>query len=231
MRQPVKYLNRIAVFIVAILFIFGCVNPYKHLASKPPLTAKDSAALLARCIAIMPVDTATENIQPVITPQKADSTAYFKAIADSLLNTRQTVRDSLLIKYRDTCRSAIDTYHEGFNLGYKVGEYEGKSKAASDYKKQLIISDSICVREIRKVKAGYNLRIAAAENAVRVAAKDSNRYRNKMDSWKTAFIIAACAAALFLIIAILLWKFRRQAKAANTIINSGQDIIENLKKI
>lgn len=230
MQKKKNHINRAAVLIMAVLFIYGCVNPYKYLANKPPLTAKDSATLLARCVAIMPVDT-SESIQPVIIPQKEDSTAYFKAIADSLKNTKQTIRDSLLIKYRDTCRSAIDTYQEGFNLGYKVGEYEGKSKSATEYKKQLIISDSICVREIRKVKAGYNLRIAAAENAARVAAKDSNRYRNKMDSWKTAFIIAACAAALFLIIAILLWKFRRQAKAANSIINSGQDIVENLKKL
>lgn len=58
-----------------------------------------------------------------------DSTEFFKRIADSIAATKIEKVVDVRIKYKDTCTTAIDTYNEGFELGYKVGFHEGKAKA------------------------------------------------------------------------------------------------------
>lgn len=55
-----------------------------------------------------------------------DSSLFFKKYLDSLSSLETTNINTVLIKYKDTCTTAIDTYNDGFNFGYNVGFYNGK---------------------------------------------------------------------------------------------------------
>ncbi len=223
--QLKKSFNRTAKYITAVLFLLvwlSC-NPYKHIANRPPLTPKDSAALLSRCIAISPLDTNTTHFFPQL-PTLPDSVAYFKALGDSLLLVRQTVRERIKTQYKDTCTSVPYLYEDGFNTGFDAGYYDAKSTAEKMYQSSYRIADSLHRLEIFKLKSDYNLRLIAAVNSENIALKETEKYRLKYESWQQAFIWAAGLAGLFLIIAILLWKFRRQTKAANNIINDVKDL-------
>lgn len=218
-----KTYSRIALWAMWLIFItimLSC-NPYKRLGSRPPLTAKDSAALLTRCVQLIPLDTANPFVPPVI--DRPDSTGYFKAIADSLALAKQTVRDSLLIKYKDTCTSAKAIFDRGFKLGEDKGFNEGKAKSEQDvtgyYKKYIRNSDSLHLIQYNALKRGYNIRLEAAQNSQGIAEKDRDKYRGKADKWKTAFIWAAGLAALFLIILIIMILWRRKTKAARKILS------------
>lgn len=219
------------VMLALLLLLYGsCVNPYKYLPNKPPMTSKDTAALLARCIAISPLDTTSSHYSPV-EPARPDSAAYFKAILDSLGKGEVSVKDSILIKYKDTCTSAIAIYQDGFTIGNEMGKYEGRREAEAMYRRSYHTTDSLHRLEIAKLKHDYNLRLISAANAQGIAQAQAEKYRGKNErlvKWTWGLSIASL---LLLIICILLWKFRRQAKAANTIINSGQDIGANLKKL
>lgn len=230
-----KTFSRVATIImmVAALFLLltACVNPYKHLSKRPPLTAKDSAALFSRCINLITVDTTTAgSIKPLI-PVLPDSTEYYKNKIDSLGKIKQQIKDSIRIRYKDSCRESAAIFENGFNLGYKVGEYNNNVLMTGIHQTALRQSDSVCFIQANKIKLAYNLKVAAAENALGIANKEINKYRNKSDKWKTAFMWAAAFGVLFLIVCILLWKFRRHAKAANSIINSSKDIVDNVKKL
>lgn len=220
---------------VLFLLILSSCNPYKQLGKRPPLTTKDSAALLARCVTVTPLDTATNSLTPYVAPERPDSTEYYKAKADSLAQIKRISRDSILLRYKDTCRSVAKLLDNEFNAGFRAGEVFGKQGSAYYYKLALSAVDSTCQATqkaaIADLKRGYNTRLASAQTNERAAQQDRDKYRRKMDFWKSWAIIASCAALLFLLICVILWKFRRQAKAANNVINSGQDIAENIKKL
>lgn len=222
--------SRIATLVMWLLFalIWLSCNPYKQLASRPPETAKDSARLLARCIQILPLDTTGSHFIPQI-DTLPDSSAYFKAILDTLAKRGVVVKDSLIVKYKDTCTSAIAIYQDGFNIGYQMGEYEGKRKAKSEvdgfYKRVMTGMDSAFQIKLRETRNGYNIRLIASDNAVGIAEKDKEKYRGKYErlvKWTWGLSVGFL---LMVIICILLWKFRRQAKAANNIVND----VRNLK--
>lgn len=231
--QTGKFYSKVEtlVMLAALLLLFAaCFNPYKHLGGRPPLTAKDSAALLARCIEISPLDTTSSHYSPV-EPPRPDSAAYFKAILDSLGKGSVSVKDSILIKYKDTCTSAIAIYQDGFTIGNEMGKYEGRREAEAMYRRSYRTTDSLHRLEIFKLKSDYNLRLITAANSQGIAQAQAEKYRGKNErlvKWTWGLSIASL---LLLIICILLWKFRRQAKTANTIINSGQDIAANVKNL
>lgn len=218
-----------------LLLIWYSCNPYRQLGKRPPLTTKDSAALLSRCVTVTPLDTATNSQPPYVAPEHPDSTEYYKAQADSLAQVKRSYRDSILLRYKDTCRSVIKLLDNEFGAGFKAGEVFGKQNSAFYYKMALKEADSICNAKgqaaILDLKKAYNLRLASAQTNERVAEANAEKYRGKMDFWKTWALIATSLAALFLILCILFWKFKRQAKAANSIINSGEDIAAKIKNL
>lgn len=230
--QTGKTFSKIALIVLIGLFllIWCSCNPYKKLATRPPLTPKDSAALLARCIQISPLDTTVAHFIPQI-PTIPDSSAFYKAISDSLGKVRQLVRDSLLIKYKDTCTSAVRIYREAYNLGNDIGTSDIRVEAEAMYKRASRTTDSLYQRQFAKMKSDYNLRLISEANTTRIAQADKEKYRNKYSrlvKWTWGLSVAFLLAV---IICILLWKFKRQAKAANSIINSSKDIVENAKKL
>ena len=220
-----------ATFVIMVallsLLIVSC-NPYKRLTNRPPITSKDSAALLARCVKLLPVPAPSDTAKPLIVFDIPDSNAYYKALADSIAKTKQTVEKELWIKYKDTCTSAIAIYQDGFTIGYKMGKYEGieseQSKNSKTIRKIINDCDSLHNIELNKVKRAYELRLTAAENAMNIAQNSAEKHRNKYSrliKWTWGLSIAFLLAV---IMCIILWKFKRQARAANNILNDVRDI-------
>lgn len=221
-----KLYSRVAtlVMLAALLLLWVSCNPYKKLGSRPPLTAKDSAALLARCVQISPLDTTSSHYSP-IEPAPADSTAYFKAIADSLSKLEEYIIDSISVQYRDTCTSAKVVYRKGQSTGYEQGKIAGRSEAAEMYRRSYRTTDSLHRLAVAKLKSDYNLRLIAAANSEGTAKAQAEKYRKKYErlvKWTWGLSVAFLLAV---IICIILWKFKRQARAANNIMND----VRNLK--
>lgn len=204
-------------------------NPYKHLGNRPPLTAADSAAILALCTRLVPIDTAGFKIPEIKTVQE-DSTAYFKAIIDSLASIANNDLAIIDIQYRDTCTTAKDLYKQGFNTGYQAGEYYARQSANAFYTKKIAGADSACkaqvVKSLSELRQAYEIKLAALQNQLNLANLSKEKYRVKSENRGSLNIWMIAIAAFFIIVSILLWKFRRQQKAANNIIND----VKNLRR-
>lgn len=222
--QTGKNFSKIALAVMVGLFllIWCSCNPYKRLSKRPPLTFKDSAALLARCVQISPLDTTIAPFIPQI-PTIPDSTSHFKALSDSLGKIGVIVRDSILTRYKDTCRSAVRIYKEGYKLGYDIGTSDSRVETETMYKRASRTTDSLYQRQFAKMKSDYNLRLISAANAKAIADTRATKYQNRYNNlvkWTWGLSVAFLLAV---IICILLWKFKRQARAANNIINDVKD--------
>lgn len=221
--------------VIALGLLFGC-NPYKQLGSRPPLSSKDSAALLSRCIKITPLDTAT-NIPAYIPPAlPPDSTGHYQQLIDSLLGLKPAVLERIREKYKDTCFAAAqDNYNDGFRDGQTYGEQLGRKTSYVDSRKTMALTDSISrvnySAEINRLKQAYNIRLKEADVRVSVAENKADKYQRRSDARGGWLIFLTALSALLLIICILLWKFRRQAKAANSVINSADDTVDGVKKL
>jgi len=219
--MKIKTLARILVILA--LWFTGC-NPYKQLGSHPPLTPKDSTNLLARCVQLIKVNHDTLEFLHVVY-----DTVQYREGFDSLIANKIKVHDSLVIKYRDTCKEVPYSYEDGFNTGFDAGVYDGKLQESRIAQKRMDSlnhaltnrADSMLVMSSR----AYELRLTDADNTAGIANTQRDKYRlqaerrSRLNFWLLAW------AALMTISSILLWKFRRQQKAANNIIND----IKNLK--
>jgi len=113
-----------------------------------------------------------------------DSTAYFKAKADSLLAVKQKVLTEKELIYKDTCTSIKDEYQAGFNLGYETGYYFGKSEAKKD-------TVRIEIKIKTKDSADIFIAKAWADSLVRVyreAKYDAERKLATNRLWKKIFL-------------------------------------------
>lgn len=52
----------------------------------------------------------------------ADSSGYFKAIADSMRAVKALTKTNVLLQYRDTCTSAAELFEVGYQMGFAVGQ-------------------------------------------------------------------------------------------------------------
>lgn len=113
-------MKQIVVTISAILLIIGC-NPAKRLQKQQ----RAYQQLVDAYIKEHPprIDTVTTFIKG------ADSSAYFKQMADSLATLKPAATSAVAIKYRDTCKSAVYRWDEGYEYGYKIGFVDGKANA------------------------------------------------------------------------------------------------------
>lgn len=93
-----------------------------------------------------------------------DSSAYFRAKADSLLKVKQRIVTENEIIYKDTCTSIKDEYQSGFNLGYETGYYYGKSEAKKD---------TIRITTLKVIEDSAKI-VAAEKKATDLQAKNSN---------------------------------------------------------
>ena len=133
------------ILIISLSYI-GCKSAYETISKTPPKDLKEKNLLAKRCAAEFPAD-----ITPVILPTVPDSSDYFKAIADSMAKLKPTVIEKLKYQYRDTCKSAVDQYEQGFDLGLKIGITECKSGSEAKFKTLLDKKDFDCNKEIQRI--------------------------------------------------------------------------------
>jgi hypothetical protein len=130
MRRPWSALFALALAL-ALPLMFSC-NPtrfaYKQIEKLPPISNNDSARLNKRSLQTWPIIIGeVKPGKPVIDSASLDTIAFYKGLLDSLLDIEPLVIKELHETYKDTCITAIDQYEKGFNLGYRAGEYFGRS--------------------------------------------------------------------------------------------------------
>lgn len=130
-KRPLTPAFIVLAMMLALPLFFAC-NPtkraYKQIEKLPPITNNDSARLNKRSLQTWPVIIGeVKPGKPVIDTASLDTIAYYKGLLDSVLLLTPKVVEELKEIYKDTCITAIDQYGKGFNLGYRAGEYFGRS--------------------------------------------------------------------------------------------------------
>lgn len=152
---------------LAVLFgtaiLFSC-NPYKQIAKRNPVTHTDSTNLAKVCTEVFPLDTTFKFITDTVVLE-VDSSLYYKNISDSLKKIGQTVRDSIVFEYRDTCKSAPVIYDKAYALGYKNGFAAGKSDCPKSY--TIIITKTVTIKDNREIQIAKAAQAAAEKRTVR----------------------------------------------------------------
>lgn len=140
--------------------------------------------------------TTTDSSWAVDTLKAIDSSVYFKKMVDSLFLVKAKIKDSLAIRYKDSCRSMVDNFNKGFNLGYSVGEYDGKQN---------------CVPDTIRIKTTITKKDEAEAAALQIENKELHRRITLKNVWLKILGITAAIGWAFLIF-ITIWKFRSEKK-------------------
>ena len=129
-----------------------------------------------------------------------DSSAYFRAKADSLLKVKQRIVTENEIIYKDTCTSIKDEYQSGFDLGYETGYYYGKTEAKKD---TIIITTVKLIEDSAKIVI-IKSRADSILRFYRAAKTDAeNKLANNV-LWTKIFLSAAILELLILVLIIYL---------------------------
>ena len=128
-----------------------------------------------------------------------DSSAYFRAKADSLLKVKQRIVTENEIIYKDTCTSIKDEYQSGFDLGYETGYYYGKTETKRD---------TIRITTVKVIEdSGKTVIIKArADSILRVYRAAKNDAENKLANnvlWKKIFL--SLSILEFVLIALFIY--------------------------
>ena len=94
--------------------------------------AKDAGKVREITRAVWPCITTDSTTVLEVYESGPDSSAIYRRIADSLAKVKRNYKDSISIRYKDSCRSVKDNYDNGFNLGYQVGKFEGLQDCTPD---------------------------------------------------------------------------------------------------
>lgn len=152
--QSVKWHLPLAVLILILLF--SC-NPYKQIVKHPPLTHKDSVRLALVCVRVYPNDTTSATTTTIII-NGADSSAYFKDKADSLAAIKMNMRDSIIKRYKDTCKSIVTHSENVCDVCYQQGYYLGRENAIHD---TAFITTNNYITDTKKLKLEQDKAIQA----------------------------------------------------------------------
>ena len=120
-----------------------------------------------------------------------DSSWYWQQQADSLLQVKRRVKDSLAIRYKDSCRSVQDNFNQGYKLGYDLGSYDARKAGIH---KVTTITTRITLEDMAAVKAEQ----ARREKAEQLAQKTSSRL--KVSLWFNLGLILLSAILILIII-------------------------------
>lgn len=221
MTCPKPY-SRAATFVMAalLLLLWCSCNPYKQLSQRPPLTTRDSVALLSRCIKIVPIDT-SGHVMFITTP---DSSDYWKAQVKTVTQTITDTFTDVMTKYRDTCTSAIKTYQQGLKQGYDKGFATGNDNAATKYAKAFESADSLYNINLAHLKQSYELKLASDKTMIELSDFAAGKYRTQAENRGRLNTWLIIALAVSVLLNILQWKFKRVEKTANTVINDVRSL-------
>lgn len=183
-------------YLLLILFpiLFGC-NFFKRLDKHTPVSTQDSLHLLKKCNAVFPYD--TSGTTKLVFINKRDSIDFYQKLADSLAAIKQKVKDSIALRYKDTCTSIVDRYNEGVELGVKIGRYQGQVLTEQKYKAIINFNDSIYRSQTDVLKHGFSGQIKQSnlERDTERIAKE--KQQKSKDKWRLialwAIIIGLCS--------------------------------------
>ena len=183
-----------------LLFIIAGCYPLKK-AEKQTDKAYDHypAMVAGKTRAWFPCNTIDSTVT-FDTTKVNDSSAYFKAKADSLLKVKQKILTEKELVYKDTCTSIKDEYQSGFDLGYETGYYYGKTETKRDTIRIItvkLIEDSAKIVLIK----------ARADSILRVYRAAKNDAESKLSNnvlWKKIFLSLSILEFLFIVLFIYL---------------------------
>ncbi len=171
-----------------VLLLAGCQSAEK-LTHKA--LAKDKVKVIEIVRAIYPCIT-TDSTQAIVVIKAPDSSAFFKSVADSLALIKRGYKDSIAIRYKDSCKSVQDNFDQGFNLGYEIGKNDGKQQVRTD---TMVITNVYRIKDMGEV----DICNALKEEAIR----DGKTY-------KKAARVFAILSGLLALVAFIIFKVKRK---------------------
>ena len=151
--------------LIAVFFLtsLACCNPAKRFAKQQ----KQYEQIMDEQIKNHPVriDTATK-FKP-----GADSSIFYKRIADSLRVVKQVTVTSIQIKYRDTCTTAANTFNQGYTLGYLIGLKDVNAQPVHDTLVQTILQTDL-INSLQK----QNTVLVSEKHQAELQAEKNKKY-------------------------------------------------------
>lgn len=174
-----------------ILLITGCYGTKQATWQLDKAHAKFPALTAAKMQTWYPCIT-SDSSWAIDTIKAMDSSIYFKSLADSLFLVKAKIKDSLAIRYKDSCRSIVDNFNKGFNLGYSVGEYSGKQN---------------CVPDTIRIKTKITKKDGTEAAALQIENDALQRRITLKNVWLKILGITAAISWAFLIF-LAIWKYK-----------------------
>jgi len=129
--KPYAWLLALIIAMIVAILLAGCYPVKKAEKQTDKAYDKYPAMVAGKTRAWFPCNTIDSTVT-FDTTKVNDSSAYFRAKADSLLKVKQRIVTENEIIYKDTCTSIKDEYQSGFDLGYETGYYYGKTESKKD---------------------------------------------------------------------------------------------------
>ena len=129
--KPYAWLLAVITAAIVAILLSGCYPLSKAKKQTDKAYEHYPAMVAGKTRAWFPCNTIDSTVT-FDTTKVNDSSAYFRAKADSLLKVKQRIVTENEIIYKDTCTSIKDEYQSGFDLGYETGYYYGKTEAKKD---------------------------------------------------------------------------------------------------
>ena len=129
--KPYLWLLALIAAVIVAIMLSGCYPLKKAEKQTDKAYDKYPAMVAGKTRAWFPCNTIDSTVT-FDTRKVNDSSAYFRAKADSLLKVKQRIVTENEIIYKDTCTSIKDEYQSGFDLGYETGYYYGKTESKKD---------------------------------------------------------------------------------------------------
>ena len=186
-----KLIFYIILLITCLALLFSCYSVKKSGKQLDKAYDRYPALVAEKTGAWFPVKKIDSTIQIVI---PFDSSKIYQSKIDSLTAIKQRIKDSIAIRYRDSCRTVTDKFDEGFNLGYEVGYYEGKLKSCRD---TLIITKTYTIEDSSKIFLAQSKVIEAEKRIAKLEKKN-----DRLSSWLIAagVVILLMGLVIYLII-------------------------------
>ena len=197
--KPYAWLLAVITAAIVAILLSGCYPLSKAKKQTDKAYDKYPAMVAGKTRAWFPCVTKDSTVT-FDTTKVNDSTAYFKAKADSLLKVKQRIVTENEIIYKDTCTSIKDEYQSGFDLGYETGYYYGKTESKKD---------TIRITTVKVIEdSGKTVIIKArADSILRVYRAAKIDAENKLANnvlWKKIFLSAAILELLIIVLIIYL---------------------------
>ena len=196
--KPYAWLLAVITAAIVAILLSGCYPLSKAKKQTDKAYDKYPAMVAGKASVWFPCKTVDSTVT-FDTSKVNDSSAYFRAKADSLLKVKQRIVTENEIIYKDTCTSIKDEYQSGFDLGYETGYYYGKTETKRD---------TIRITTVKVIEdSGKTVIIKArADSILRVYRAAKNDAENKLANnvlWKKIFL--SLSILEFVLIALFIY--------------------------